>query len=305
MCTLPADTTAFTGRDPELDHILGSVVGAATAGGVVAIHAIDGMPGVGKTALAVHAAHRLADRFPDGQLFVDLYAHTPGQTPTAPAAALAALLAADGVDARYLPDTLDGRAVLWRDRLADKKVLLVLDNAASSDQVAPLLPGHFGCLVLITSRRHLGDLPGRVEHVALDVLPPAEAREMFLTLAPRATSDPPTEVAELLALAGYLPLAITLLAKAYTKHRVWTLSDLLAETRTRLLSVTAENATIAAAFDLSYRYLSAAEQRTFQRLGLHPGTEIEAAATAALTTCGFQRWGITRSPTASRRARPP
>ena len=112
MCTLPADTTAFTGRDPELDHILGSVVGAATAGGVVAIHAIDGMPGVGKTALAVHPAHRLADRFPRRAVVRGPLCPHPGQTPTAPAAALAALLAADGVDARYLPDTLDGRAVL-------------------------------------------------------------------------------------------------------------------------------------------------------------------------------------------------
>lgn len=183
MCTLPVDTVAFTGRGTELRGIISAVTAAAEAGRVVAIHAIDGMPGVGKTALAVHVAHRVADRFPDRQLFLDLHAHTAGQQPTAPEAALASLLIADGVDARYLPEGPDERASLWRDRMARKRVLLVLDNAASSGQVVPLLPGSVGCLVVVTSRRYLGDLPSGVP-VPLDVLPPEEAREMFLRLAP-------------------------------------------------------------------------------------------------------------------------
>jgi predicted ATPase len=108
---------------------------------VVAIYAIGGMPGVGKTALAVHAAHLLRGRFPDRQLFIDLHAHTPGQEPMLPEAALAGLLAAVGVDARYLPADLAGRTDLWRDRMAGQRALLVLDNAAGSGQVAPLLPG--------------------------------------------------------------------------------------------------------------------------------------------------------------------
>jgi tetratricopeptide (TPR) repeat protein len=167
---------------------------------VVAIHAIDGMPGVGKTALAVHVGHRLADRFPDRQLFLDLHAHTAGQQPMTPEAALASLLTADGADARHLPENLDERAALWRDRMAHKRVLLILDNAASSSQVTPLLPGSPGCLVLVTSRRYLGDLPGAVP-MLLDILPPEEAQQMFLRLAPGAATEP-TQVAELVALCG-------------------------------------------------------------------------------------------------------
>jgi hypothetical protein len=184
MCTLPADTAAFTGRDKELHEITAAVTAAAEAGRVVAIHALDGMPGVGKTALAVHVGHQLTDRFPDRQLFLDLHAHTPGRQPVTPEAALASLLTADGADARYLPEGLEERAALWRDRMAQKRVLLIMDNAASSGQVTPLLPGSAGCLVLVTSRRYLGDLPYAVS-MLLDVLPPEEAQQMFLRLAPR------------------------------------------------------------------------------------------------------------------------
>ena len=159
--SLPPDTSAFTGREEELDRITAVVKRGATAGGVVAICPIGGMPGVGKTALAVHAAHLLRHQFPDRQLFVDLHAHTPGHDPVTPQAALAGLLTATGVDAPP-PPRPDGRAALWRDRMAGQRVLLVLDNAASSAQVAPLLPGGDSCLVLVTSRRHLGDLPGAV-----------------------------------------------------------------------------------------------------------------------------------------------
>jgi NB-ARC domain len=252
-CTLPTDTAAFTGRTKELHDIIPAVTAAAEAGRVVAIHAIGGMPGVGKTALAVHVGHLLADRFPDRQLFLDLHAHTAGQEPVKPEAALASLLAADGVDARYLPDGLDERATLWRDRMAHKRVLLVFDNAASSAQVAPLLPGVAGCLVLITSRRYLGDLPWAVP-VPLDILAPEEAQEMFLRLAPRAAAEP-ARVAELIALCGYLPLAISLLANVFSTRRSWTLGQLIDETKMTLLTVTAENRTVAAAFDLSYQYL--------------------------------------------------
>jgi tetratricopeptide (TPR) repeat protein len=275
---LPPDTPAFTGREAELARI----AAAADASGPTVICAISGMPGVGKTALAVHGAHQLASRFPDGQLFLDLHAHTPGQEPAAPAGALAALLTADGVDSRQLPDTVDGRATLWRHRLAGRRVLLVIDNAADSDQVAPLLPGHGGCLVLVTSRKHLADLPGRVVTVALPVLTSRHAREMFRTIAPHAVSDPSSDVDELLSLTGGLPLAISLLARVYTRHRAWALADLLSETRARLLGIAAESATIAAAFDLSYRHLSAGHQRTFRLLGLHPGPHVDAHAASTL-----------------------
>ena len=280
--SLPPDAAAFTGRDDELDRITAAVTAATRSGGVVAIHAIGGMPGVGKTALAVHVAHRLRDRFLDRQLFIDLHAHTPGQDPVAPEDALAGLLTATGVDARYLPGDLAGRTSLWRDRMARQRALLVLDNAASSTQVAPLLPGGEGCLVLVTSRRHLGDLPGSVVPVLLDVLPPDEAEQMFLALAPRAAAQP-AAVRELVRMAGYLPLAISLLARVYARHPFWTLDDLTRETQQSLLTLAAEDDSVAAAFDVSYRHLPAGQQRFFRRLGLHPGTTTDAFAAAALT----------------------
>src|SRR5216683_320674 len=286
-CSLPPDTAAFTGRDEEL-HRITAVADAAGAGGVVAVCAIDGMPGVGKTALAVHVAHLLRHRFPDRQLFIDLHSHTPGQDPVSPGAALAGLLTAVGVDARNLPRDTPGRAGLWRDRMAGQQALLVLDNAASSGQVTPLLPGNEGCLVLVTSRRHLGDLPGAAAAVLLEALPPGNAQEMFLRLAPRAATATAAAAAELVRLAGYLPLAISLLARVYARHRSWTLADLTGETKASLLTLTAEKNSIAAAFEVSYRYLAPSQQRFFRCLGLHPGTTIEAYAAAALAGTGLQ-----------------
>jgi tetratricopeptide (TPR) repeat protein len=276
--SLPPDAAAFTGRGEELSQVTTAV---ASAGGVVAVRAIDGMPGVGKTALAVHAAHVLRDRFPDRQLFIDLHAHSPGRDPVRPEDALAGLLAAAGVDPRFLPGNLDERAAMWRDRMVGKRALLVLDNAASTSQVAPLLPGEGGCLVLVTSRRHLGDLPGAVTPVLLDVLPPPQAQEMFTRLAPRAAGSP-SEVAEMVRLAGFLPLAISLLARLFTRHRSWTLADLAAETRESLLKLTAEHETIAAAFEVSYRHLDPTRRRFLSLLGLHPGATTDDYAAAAL-----------------------
>jgi tetratricopeptide (TPR) repeat protein len=280
--SLRADTAAFTGRKRELDLVTTAPAGTFGSGGVVAVHAIGGMPGVGKTALAVHLAHLLRDRFPDRQLFIDLHAHTPGQEPVPPEAALAGLLTEAGIDARHLPASLEARTALWRDRMAGQRALLVLDNAASSGQVAPLLPGAGGCLVLVTSRRYLGDLPGVVVPVTLDVLPPGEAQAMFLRLAPRATSEPESSVQELVRLAGYLPLAISLLARVYAKHPAWALDDLTRETRTSMLTMAAEKDSVAAALDMSYRYLPLGQKQLLRCLALHPGTTIDAYAAAAL-----------------------
>ena len=164
---------------------------AAGAGGVVAIHAIGGMPGVGKTTLAVHAAHLLRGRFPDRQLFIRPARPHPRAGPDLPGGGAGrAAEPQSGWTPATCPLDLAGRAALWRDRMAGQRVLLVLDNAASSAQVTPLLPGGEGCLVLVTSRRHLGDLPGAVVPVLLRVLPPDQAQEMFLRLAPRAATGP-------------------------------------------------------------------------------------------------------------------
>jgi predicted ATPase len=245
------------------------------------------MPGIGKTTLAVHVGHMVAEQFPDRQLFVDLHAHTPGQRPVDPAHALATLLAADGVDPRYVPGDLDGRSAMWRARLSKKRVLLILDNAASSNQVAPLLPGAAGCLVLVTSRRYLGDLPSTLVSVPLDTLPPSDAVTMFVNLAPRA-EDELKKVTEMVRICGYLPLAISLLAILFTRHRSWTMNDLIGATRATLLTVKAENRTVAAAFELSYQYLTTRQQRFFRHLGLHPGPDIDPYAASALAGLPFE-----------------
>jgi tetratricopeptide (TPR) repeat protein/transcriptional regulator with XRE-family HTH domain len=284
--TLPRDIASFTGREPELRRLMRVAVGADDTGGV---HAISGMPGVGKTALAVHAAHLLQDRFPDRQLFIDLHAHTPGQEPLSPDTALAGLLTATGVEASYLPQTLEGRAGLWRDRMAGQRALLVLDNAAGTDQIAPLLPGGESCLVLVTSRRHLGDLPGVVVPMLLEAMPPNQAQMMFLRLAPRAAEQ--AAALELVRLAGNLPLAISLLARVYARHPSWTLTDLTRETRASMLTLAAEKDSVAAAFEVSYRYLTSSRQQFFRRLSLHPGATIDAYAAAALADVSLREAG--------------
>ena len=282
--TLPRDTAAFTGRAGELDGLV-AVGGMAEGGGVIGIHAVDGMAGIGKTAFAVHAAHRLADRFPDGQIFLRLHAHTTGQRPIDPAEALATLLLSAGVAPQQIPPGLEARSATWRGHLAGKKVLLVLDDAAGSDQVRPLMPGAAGCLVLVTSRRRLTALE-EATPISLGTLAPGEAADLFVRLARRPVlKAADAAVAEVTALCGYLPLAIRLVAAGLRHHLAWTVTELVVEltaVRNRLLTLKAEDVSVAAAFDLSYQDLTASQQRLFRRLGLHPGTEIDAYAAAAL-----------------------
>jgi tetratricopeptide (TPR) repeat protein/transcriptional regulator with XRE-family HTH domain len=280
--TLPRDIASFTGRQQELEQLVEAVSGA---GGVVGIHAIGGMAGVGKTAFAVHVAHKLADRFPGGQIFLPLHGHTPGQRPVDPADALASLLASLGVQAGQIPQGLEARMALWRDRLAGKQLLLVLDDAASSEQVSPLLPGSGGSLVLVTSRRHLSALDDATA-VSLDTLPAHEAAALLVRLAarPGLTSADPA-VGEIIRLCGYLPLAIGMVARQLHHHPAWTAAGQAAELAAavdRLELMATENLSVAAAFDLSYRDLTGDQQRLFRRLGLHPGTDIDAYALAAL-----------------------
>jgi tetratricopeptide (TPR) repeat protein/transcriptional regulator with XRE-family HTH domain len=292
--TLPRDVASFTGRACELAQLAAAATGT---GGVVGIHAIGGMAGIGKTTFAVHAAHQLAPRFPDGQIFLSLHGHTPGQQPADPADALAGLLLTAGLTAAQIPAGLEPRMRLWRNHLADKQLLLVLDDAASSDQVRPLLPGTAGSLVLVTSRRHLTALED-TRAISLDTLPPHEAALLLARLTARpglAPADP--AIAELTALCGYLPLAIGMLASQLHHHPAWTPAALaadLAVARDRLALMRAENLSVATAFGLSYADLTGEEQRLFRRLGLHPGTTIDAYAAAALdnTDLGTARHGL-------------
>ena len=290
--TLPRDVAGFTGREAELRELM-----AASADGahpVLGIHALGGMAGIGKTALAVHAAHRLAPRFPDGQIFLPLHGHTPGQRPVDPADALASLLLMTGVPAERIPPGLTARMALWRDRVAGQQLLLVLDDAAGSDQVRPLLPGTGASLVLVTSRRHLTTLED-ARAVSLDTLPPQDAAGLLVRLAARSGLDPgDPAVAAITRLCGYLPLAIGMLARQLHHHPAWTPADVaadLADARDRLELIAAEDMSVAAAFDLSYQDLSPDQQRLFRRIGLHPGTDVDARAAAALddTDIGLAR----------------
>ena len=224
--TLPRDIGSFTGRQGELGQLMAA---AADSGGVVSVHAIGGMAGVGKTTFAVHAAHRLAAGFPDGQFFVPLHAHTPGQRTVGPADALASLLLTAGVPASQIPPETDARAGRWRDHVAGKKILLLLDDAASHEQVRPLLPGTPGSLVLITSRRRLAALDDAAV-LSLDTLAPGEAAVLLARLAGRpglAAADP--GVAEITALCGYLPLAIAMIGRQLAHHPAWTAAGLAGE----------------------------------------------------------------------------
>ena len=284
---LPRDISSFTGRQAELEELAGA---AAVSGGVVSICAIGGMAGIGKTALAVHAAHQLAARFPDGQIFVPLYGHTPGHRPAEPAEALATVLLMAGLSAQQIPPGLEARMGVWRDRAAGQRLLLVLDDAAGSEQVRPLLPGTPGCLVLITSRRRLSGLDDATA-ISLDTLPPHDAAALFARLATRPGLDPgDAAIGQITLLCGFLPLAVGLLARQLHHHPAWTPAELaggLAAAQDRLPLLDAEDLSVAAAFDLSYGELTAGQQRLFRRLGLHPGPDIDAYVAAALDGTGL------------------
>ncbi len=292
MRSLPRDVASFIGRQRELELLAETAAGAA---GVGSIHVIGGMAGVGKTAFAVHAGYRLADRFSDGQIFVLLHGHTPGRRPTDPADALVGMMLTIGVPAAQIPSGLEARMALWRDRVGGKRLLLVLDDAASSQQVLPLLPGRGSSLVLVTSRRHLYALD-EATAISLDILPPAEAAELLTHLAGRAGLRPDDQaVAQITRLCGYLPLAIGMVAGQLRHHPAWSVARRAAELAAavdRVGLMATENVSVGAAFDLSYANLTPGQQRLFRRLGLHPGADIDGYAAAALdgadlaTACG-------------------
>ena len=289
--TLPRDIPEFTGRDEELQALLNAVEEGTKTGKPVLICAIDGMAGVGKTTLAVHAAHRLASRFPDGQLFVPLHAHAREQQPVEPGDALAALLRSTGTDPRQIPAGVEERAQLWRDRLAGKRILLVLDDAATREQVEPLMPGTGGSAVVVTSRRRLtalGVLP-----LELDIMPPSQAADLFTRVSSRGGNEPDA-IAGLVELAGRLPLAIQMLGARLRSHRSWTVADLageLAAARDRSAAIGAADKPVRAVFDLSYQALPVRRQRFFRHLGLQPGPSIDVCAAAALTGLGLGQAG--------------
>ena len=293
---LPRDISGFTGRADELARLLATTV-SADPGSAVRIYAVGGMAGIGKTTLAVHAAHQLAPTFTDGQFFLALHGHAPGERPVDPSDALASLLLAAGVPATQIPSDLDARSGFWRNWLAGRKVLLVLDDAEGHAQVRPLLPGTAGSVVLITSRRRLTALEDAAV-ISLATLPPRDAAELLARLADRPGVEPgEASVTQIIQLCGHLPLAIGMLARQLHHHPAWTPAILAADltaARERLDLMHAENLSVTAALDLSYRNLSARQRRLFRRLGMHPGAEVDVYAAAALddTDSGVTRRGL-------------
>jgi tetratricopeptide (TPR) repeat protein/transcriptional regulator with XRE-family HTH domain len=277
---LPRDIESFTGRQAELDRLVTAASSSGGSGGVVRVFAVEGMGGIGKTALALRAAHLVAGQFPDGQLFIDLQGYTPGVEPVAPEDALRSLLFALGVAREQIPEGLAERAALYRGRLAETRTLVILDNAASLAQVEPLLPGTAGCLALVTSRRALSGLDAQV--LALDTLPTDEAAALFRAAAgPGRLAEDDPHIAEIVGLCGCLPLAIRVLAARLARRRALTTADVLAELRVeyrRLGNLADDDRNVAAAFELSYRHLPSIAQRMFGQLGYVPGPDFDPLA---------------------------
>lgn len=266
---LPCDAATFTGRRDELADLL-------TAARTTRIVAVDGMPGVGKTTLAVHVALKLARDYPDGQLYLDLHGFTPGREPMAPGEALRVLLGALGVASARIPMDVDERAALWRAELADRRAVVVLDNAAGDEHVRPLLPGAGTSLIMITSRRRMVALHD-VHPLSLDVLQPGDAAELFAAAVGDDRGAQSAAVAEVLRQCGNLPLALQV-AAARLRHRpAWTAETLLDRLGDgmRILGT-------ARAFDMSVRQLDEAQRRMFGLLGQMPVTDIDPHAAAAL-----------------------
>ncbi|MEU4196951.1 BTAD domain-containing putative transcriptional regulator [Kribbella sp. NPDC026611] len=281
---LPAASPNFTGRAVEVEQLMESLAPSESAGPVMAVAAINGMPGVGKTTLAVYAAQKLASRFPDGQLFIDLHGFSKDVLPVQPADALERLLLALDVPVSEIPCRTEDRSALYRSKLADTRTLIVLDNARDERQVRPLLPGAAGCAVLVTSRTALSG-PDNACTLSLGLLPPEDAVTLFAHIAELPVIGPPETLLELVEMCGRLPLAIRIAGTRLRSHPSWgvhELADQLRDPNRRLSVLDVGEWSIAGALALSYRNLTGPQQQLYRFLGLHPGVEVEAAAAAAM-----------------------
>jgi len=279
---LPPDVEDFTGRDETLAWLDDLVRPAGSAAGVSTV-AISGPAGVGKTALIVHAAHRLRQRFPDGQLWVSLGGAS--QRPLDPGQVLAQFLRAIGIEADTIPDDLAERSSRYRTALADRRVLVVLDDAASAAQVRPLLPAGAGCAVLVTGRRHLADIPG-VSTAVLAVLAPEPAVNLLAKVAgPGRIRVEPSAADRIVRLCGYLPLAIRVAGAKLATREHWPLvrmAERLADERRRLSELHVGDLDIRATFELGHQALEPGDQRVFRLLGLVLAPDFPAWVAAAL-----------------------
>jgi DNA-binding SARP family transcriptional activator len=282
---LPATTRHFTGRARELALLTELLEQPYEARATV----ISGTGGVGKTALAVHWAEEIAHRFPDGQLFADLRGFDPSSTPVAADEAIRGFLIALGITADGIPPRADAQAALYRSLLADKRVLVVLDNARDARQVRPLLPGGRGCFSVVTSRSHLVELAvtDGAELLTLDMFSPDESREMLISRlgTARATAEP-AAIAEVSTLCSGLPLALSIAAARAVARPGFPLATLAAEFDSGglldALDADGGDVSVRAVLSWSYRQLSCPAARMYRLLGLHAGPDISGPAAASL-----------------------
>ncbi|MFS8201115.1 BTAD domain-containing putative transcriptional regulator [Streptomyces sp. CWNU-52B] len=309
--SLPHDLPDFTGREAELDRLLSRVTAdttdtadtsadtvdtSDTSGAAnrrsVRIVTVDGMAGSGKTALAVHAAHRLAERYPDGQVFLDLHGFSSYGAPVGPRDALGTLLRTVEVPDEHIPVHLADRESLWRSLTAERRMLLLFDNVLSSDQVRPLIPSGPGCLVLVTGRPRLAELDGATP-LPLPLLSPAGGLALLRRLlGGRRVDAEPGAAAELVALCGRLPLALRIVAARLANRPHWTLAYLAGRLRddtARLDELAVEQRSVRTALDLSYAAVPRRHQELFRLLGAHPGPDFDGPAVAALAGLSPQR----------------
>lgn len=291
---LPMQAREFTGREEELTRLEKVLATAAERPAAVLISAVSGTAGVGKTALAVHWAHRARERFPDGQLYVNLRGYDPDRPMTA-ADALVRFLTALGVSGQEVPLEPDDRATRYRSEVADRRMLIVLDNAATVEQVRPLLPGTASCAVLVTSRDSLAGLVARegAHRLDLDLLPADASRALLRRLIGARAEAEPDAVDALAAQCARLPLALRVAAELAVTRSTTPLAELVAELadqqrRLDLLDADGDpRAAVAAVFSWSLRHLPPDAARTFRLLGLHPGPDFDAYAAAALHDTGL------------------
>jgi tetratricopeptide (TPR) repeat protein len=282
--TLPPEATEFVGRDEELRVLTGE------RGSIPGTAIIEGMPGVGKTALAIRAARLLGGQYPDGALYLNLRSHNPDSPALDPAEALYRLLQMLSVPAVQIPETIGQRVALWRAHLSRRRAVVILDDAAGPDQIRPLLPATGQCLILITTRRRLPDFGG-ARTLTLDVLSVDEAVTLFRRIAGESRARDTGQVATAVGLCGRLPLAVEVTAgriASETRDNPAGLGGLIEELSlpaARLGGTGAAGPEVIAAFDLSYRALEPDHQRFFRRMAVSPCACLSLPAAAALGGC--------------------
>jgi Tfp pilus assembly protein PilF/transcriptional regulator with XRE-family HTH domain len=301
---LPADVSGFAGRDHELAELT-TLLDAGGQASAIVISALSGTAGIGKTALAVHWAHRMTGRFDDGQLYVNLRGFDPGGTAMIPAEALRGFLEALEVPADSIPADLPAQVNLYRSLLAGKRMLVLLDNARDAEQIRPLLPGAPGCLVLVTSRNRLTSLVAieGAHPLTVDLFDPAQARQLLAArLGAARVAAEPDAVEQIIALCARLPLALAIMAaRAAVQPRfpLAVLANRLRDSRSGrdgdaldALDGGDPVTDLRAVFSWSYHTLSPPAARLFRLLGLHPGPDLDVPAAASLA--GVPATGVDR-----------